>query len=144
MDLRRDDPCDNLSNVGLNFCVSLREEEGGGVHNLMPNGADCPVTSDNIFLYIQRYAELRMVKVHQEPLEVGVVTGGGEGGVIDDVCAILLQHMRQGLHDVLAESSLQNLTAEDMRLILCGCPQIDVDVLKKITLFNDESSEWLI
>ena len=49
--------------------------------------------------------------------------------------------MRQGFHDVLAESSLQNLTAEDLRLILCGCPQIDVDVLKKITLFNDESSE---
>lgn len=55
---------------------------------------------------------------------------------------LTIQHMRQGLHDVLAESSLQNLTAEDMRLTLCGCPQIDVEVLKKITLFNDESSEW--
>lgn len=113
----REEGAEHLTALGLNFSVSLREEEGGGIHNLIPNGADCPVTPDNMFLYIQKYAELRMIKVHQEPLE----------------------QMRQGLHDVLAESSLQNLTAEDMRLILCGCPQIDVEVLKKITVFNDES-----
>ena len=80
MDMKMGDTSEHLSNLGLNFSVSLREEEGGGIHNLIFNGVDCPVTADNIFLYIQKYAELRMIKVHQEPLEVSVacLVGGLE------------------------------------------------------------------
>ena len=49
--------------------------------------------------------------------------------------------MRDGLYDVLPESALVGLTAEDLRLLLCGCPQIDIDILRGITVFDDESSE---
>lgn len=47
--------------------------------------------------------------------------------------------MRSGLWDVLPSQILEGLTAEDLRLLLCGCQQVDLDILKKITTFSDES-----
>lgn len=47
--------------------------------------------------------------------------------------------MKSGLYDVLPANSLESLTAEDMRLLLCGCQQVELEVLKKITTFTDES-----
>ena len=49
--------------------------------------------------------------------------------------------MRKGLHEVLPGSCFSGLSAEDFRLLLCGCPHIDVDVIRGITLFHDESRE---
>ena len=49
--------------------------------------------------------------------------------------------MRGGVHDVLPKTVLASLTAEDLRLMLCGCPHIDVEVLRGITVFDDESRE---
>lgn len=43
------------------------------------------------------------------------------------------------MHEVLPKSILTSLTAEDLRLMLCGCPHIDVEVLRGITVFDDES-----
>ena len=40
---------------------------------------------------------------------------------------------------MIPESSLSQLSAEDLRLLLCGCPHIDVDVVRGITIFDDES-----
>lgn len=45
------------------------------------------------------------------------------------------------MHEVLPKSILASLTAEDLRLMLCGCPHIEVDVLRSITVFDDESRE---
>jgi len=49
--------------------------------------------------------------------------------------------MRQGLLDVLPRQSIQNLTAEDLRLLFNGCGQVDVHTLISYTLFNDESGK---
>ena len=49
--------------------------------------------------------------------------------------------MRKGLHEVLPGGSFSGLSAEDFRLLLCGCPHIDIDVIRGITLFHDESRE---
>ena len=49
--------------------------------------------------------------------------------------------MKSGLYDVLPSYVLESLSAEDMRLLLCGCQQVDIDTLKKITVFSDESSK---
>ena len=51
----------------------------------------------------------------------------------------LSQAMKSGLYDVLPVTVLEGLTAEDMRLLLCGCQQVELDILKKITTFTDES-----
>ena len=40
---------------------------------------------------------------------------------------------------MLPEIALSGLSAEDFRLILCGCAHIDIDVLRSITIFDDES-----
>ena len=52
--------------------------------------------------------------------------------------------MRRGVQEVLPRSALAALTAEDLRLMLCGCPHIDVEVLRAITVFDDESRKFLL
>ena len=44
---------------------------------------------------------------------------------------------------MLPESALSGMSAEDFRLILCGCAHIDIDVLRSITIFDDESREFV-
>lgn len=49
--------------------------------------------------------------------------------------------MRVGVLDVLPESALEGLTAEDLRLLLNGVGDINVAALVSYTSFNDESGE---
>lgn len=49
--------------------------------------------------------------------------------------------MRMGVLDVLPESALEGLTAEDLRLLLNGVGDINVAALVSYTSFNDESGE---
>ena len=51
----------HISDLHLTFQVQLREEEGGGVHDLCVNGGAKPVTVENVREYVHRYAHLRMV-----------------------------------------------------------------------------------
>uniref|UniRef100_A0A915NTF1 Uncharacterized protein n=2 Tax=Meloidogyne TaxID=189290 RepID=A0A915NTF1_9BILA len=48
--------------------------------------------------------------------------------------------MRRGVFDVLPADALINLTAEDMRLILCGSQDINLQIFQCFTKFFDESS----
>ena len=52
--------------------------------------------------------------------------------------------MRRGVYDVLPTYALDSLSPETMRLLLCGCQQVDLDMLKRITMFSDESSEFVV
>lgn len=49
--------------------------------------------------------------------------------------------MRDGLLDVLPQSSLAGLSAEDFRLLLNGCGRVNVHTLISYTSFNDESGK---
>lgn len=49
--------------------------------------------------------------------------------------------MRVGVLDVLPESAVEGLTAEDLRLLLNGVGDINVAALVSYTSFNDESGE---
>lgn len=49
--------------------------------------------------------------------------------------------MRLGLFDVIPASSLEGLTAEDLRLLLNGVGDINVQTLISYTSFNDESGK---
>lgn len=51
------------------------------------------------------------------------------------------QAIRVGVLDVLPESALEGLTAEDLRLLLNGVGDINVTALVSYTSFNDESGE---
>ena len=49
--------------------------------------------------------------------------------------------MKLGVFDVLPRGSLDGLTAEDLRLLLNGVGDINVQTLISYTSFNDESGE---
>ncbi len=52
-----------------------------------------------------------------------------------------LENMKLGLFDVLPAGSLDGLTSEDLRLLLNGVGDINVQTLISYTSFNDESGE---
>lgn len=52
---------------------------------------------------------------------------------------LILQNLRLGVFDVIPRGSLDGLTAEDLRLLLNGVGDINVQTLISYTSFNDES-----
>ncbi|XP_015109390.1 E3 ubiquitin-protein ligase UBR5 isoform X1 [Diachasma alloeum] len=108
-----------FSTLDLTFSIDLCPEEGGGSIELVPNGRDVEVTATNVYDYVRRYAEVRMIKAQEKALEA----------------------MREGVFDVLPEGALDGLTSEDFRLLLNGVGDINVSVLISYTSFNDESGE---
>ncbi|KAK6491509.1 E3 ubiquitin-protein ligase UBR5 isoform X6 [Huso huso] len=105
--------------MDLAFAIDLCKEEGGGQVELVSGGVNIPVTPLNVYEYVRKYAEHRMLVVAEQPLHA----------------------MRKGLLDVLPKNSLEDLTAEDFRLLVNGCGEVNVQMLISFTSFNDESGE---
>uniref|UniRef100_A0A6G1SD51 E3 ubiquitin-protein ligase UBR5 n=1 Tax=Aceria tosichella TaxID=561515 RepID=A0A6G1SD51_9ACAR len=106
-----------LHALDLRFCVDLSVEEGGTQQvELAPGGRDIEVTTSNIYEYVRRYALKRMLKSQEKAL----------------------QAMRQGVMDVLPPTALDNLTAEDFRLLLNGVGEINIQTLIGYTTFIDD------
>lgn len=105
-----------LQTLDLRFCVDLCPEEGGGQVELTPGGRNIEVIPSNVYEYVRRYALKRMLKSQEKAL----------------------QAIRQGVMDVLPSSALDNLTAEDFRLLLNGVGEIDVQTLISYTTFIDD------
>nr|XP_031849236.1 E3 ubiquitin-protein ligase UBR5 [Nomia melanderi] len=108
-----------FSALDLTFSIDLCPEEGGGSIELIPNGRDIEVTASNVYDYVRKYAEVRMIKVQEKALHA----------------------MKEGVFDVLPEGAFDGLTSEDLRLLLNGVGDINVSVLISYTSFNDESGE---
>lgn len=49
------------------------KEEGGGSVELISGGRDIQVTAQNLFDYIRRYTEYRLIKAQEKALEVDVL-----------------------------------------------------------------------
>ncbi|CAL1532111.1 unnamed protein product [Lymnaea stagnalis] len=105
--------------LDLNFCVELSAEEGGEQVELLPDGAEVEVSAQNVHNYVRKYAEHRMVVVAEKAL----------------------RNLRLGVFDVIPSNSLDGLTAEDLRLLLNGVGDINVQTLISYTSFNDDSRE---
>ncbi|XP_055611780.1 E3 ubiquitin-protein ligase hyd-like isoform X2 [Uranotaenia lowii] len=108
-----------LQSMELNFVIDLIPEEGSGTVELVSGGRDIQVNETNVFDYVRKYAEYRMVKTQEKALDA----------------------MRSGVFDVLPDTALDQLTAEDLRLLLNGVGDIHVGTLISYTSFNDESNE---
>lgn len=50
--------------------IDLCPEEGGGTVELVPGGRDIQVTESNVYDYVRKYAEHRMIKTQEKALEV--------------------------------------------------------------------------
>lgn len=109
----------DVSSLDLTFTIDLSPEEGSGTQELIPGGKDIEVTSSNIYSYVRRYAQFRMVKTQSKAIEA----------------------IKQGIFDVLPHNALEGLTSEDLRLLLNGTGEIRVQTLISYTTFNDESGE---
>ncbi|KAB5532947.1 hypothetical protein PHYPO_G00125920 [Pangasianodon hypophthalmus] len=105
--------------MDLAFAIDLCKEEGSGQVELLAGGSSMPVTPQNVYEYVRKYAEHRMLVVAEQPLHA----------------------MRKGLLDVLPKNALEDLTAEDFRLLVNGCGEVNVQMLISFTSFNDESGE---
>ncbi|XP_057195197.1 E3 ubiquitin-protein ligase UBR5-like isoform X3 [Triplophysa rosa] len=105
--------------MDLAFAIDLCKEEGSGQVELLTGGVNMPVTPLNVYEYVRRYAEHRMLVVAEQPLHA----------------------MRKGLLDVLPKNALEDLTAEDFRLLVNGCGEVNVQMLISFTSFNDESEK---
>jgi E3 ubiquitin-protein ligase EDD1 len=109
----------DLSGLDLTFSIDLSPDEGSGFLELIPGGKDIEVTSQNIYSYVRRYAQYRMVRTQSKAME----------------------SIRLGIFDVLPQNTLEGLTSEDLRLLLNGTGEIRVQTLISYTSFNDESGE---
>lgn len=54
----------------LYFSIDLSVEEGGGTMELVSGGRDMEVTAQNVYDYVRKYAEYRMIKTQEKALEV--------------------------------------------------------------------------
>ena len=59
-----------FSELDLRLCVDLCAEEGGGNIELIPNGRNIEVNSQNVYEYVRRYALYRMIKSQERALQV--------------------------------------------------------------------------
>lgn len=110
------DSASALQSLDLRFCVDLSPDEGGGQVELTPGGRNIEVTISNVYEYVRRYALKRMLKSQEKALHA----------------------IRQGVMDVLPSCALDNLTAEDFRLLLNGVGEINVQTLISYTSFIDD------
>ena len=59
-----------LLKIVFNFSIDLSVEEGGGAMELTSGGRDMEVTAQNVYDYVRKYAEYRMIKAQEKALEV--------------------------------------------------------------------------
>lgn len=52
--------------------IDLSAEEGGGTVDLVSGGRDLQVTVYNVYDYVRKYAEYRMIKAQEKALEVRI------------------------------------------------------------------------
>ncbi|XP_037950085.1 E3 ubiquitin-protein ligase hyd isoform X2 [Teleopsis dalmanni] len=108
-----------INRMEIFFVIDLMKEEGGESIELVAGGREIQVTSNNIFDYVRRYTEYRLIKSQEKALEA----------------------LKEGVYDVLPDNCMGSLTSEDFRLLLNGVGDINVSTLISYTTFNDESSQ---
>ena len=103
--------------LDLTFSVDRSAEEGGGRVELVSGGTEMQVTPHNVKEYVRCYAENLLCRSVKKSLNA----------------------MHNGILDVIPARSLDGLTAEDLRLLLNGIGEINVQQLISYTSFNDET-----
>ncbi|EGD79041.1 ubiquitin protein ligase E3 component n-recognin 5 [Salpingoeca rosetta] len=86
---------------------------------LKPGGADIDVTAENVLEYVELYARFVLVGCVEKEL----------------------QAMRSGLLSVIPPGVLDQMSAEDAVLLLNGCSEVDISLLKTRTKFRNETGD---
>jgi E3 ubiquitin-protein ligase EDD1 len=110
---------ETVEEMDLTFEIDDSTAEGATqLRELVPGGSNMKVTRHNIYNYVRRYANYKMVTKLQPAVK----------------------ELRKGVYDVISEQSLNGLTPEDWWLLVNGVGTVDVSKLSAITTFNDESN----
>uniref|UniRef100_A0AC34RRG3 E3 ubiquitin-protein ligase UBR5 n=1 Tax=Panagrolaimus sp. JU765 TaxID=591449 RepID=A0AC34RRG3_9BILA len=104
--------------LAMNFTLTFSEKEGGKTVELIPGGENIFLNRDNILEFFYWFVEKRLL-----------------GPVIP-----VLEAIKKGVFDVIPSDCLSHLSPEDLRLILCGSSEINMNILESYTKFLDESS----
>ncbi|KAL1434216.1 hypothetical protein MTO96_011858 [Rhipicephalus appendiculatus] len=107
----------------MNFQVSVEEFGEVKTHTLKYGGEDIPVTSENRKEYVDLYVDLVLNKAIAQPFKAFYL----------------------GFHSVCASNALIMLRPEEVEMLVCGCPKLDLDELRKVTVYDSfEEDEPLI
>ncbi|KAH6947763.1 hypothetical protein HPB50_021139 [Hyalomma asiaticum] len=102
----------------MNFQVSVEEFGEVKTHTLKYGGEDIPVTK-----YVDLYVDLVLNKAIAQPFKAFYL----------------------GFHSVCASNALIMLRPEEVEMLVCGCPKLDLDELRKVTVYDSfEEDEPLI
>lgn len=114
----KEDP-ESVADYELTFAVDDEDCDGKvSSVELIPDGAGVGVTHHNVYAYVRKYAQYKMVTKWEKAVK----------------------QLRKGVFDVVSEQSLNGLTPEDWWLLVNGVGTVDVAKLTQITTFNDESN----
>ncbi|KAA8915591.1 hypothetical protein TRICI_002236 [Trichomonascus ciferrii] len=102
---------------GLNFCVSIKDQQGNVIEeSLIVNGEDTPVTKANRQDYIRR-----------------VMTY-----FLDTSVRRQFEPFKQGFYNVVGGNALTLFRPEEIELLLRGSPEpVDVDALQSVTKYQN-------
>jgi hypothetical protein len=85
----------------------------GQTYELIPNGMDIPITADNFKQYCISYRQYRLNEFHRQ-----------------------IEFLRQGLFSIIPCYYLNLFTANELEEAVCGKGQIDVELLKRNTIYG--------
>nr|XP_027205852.1 E3 ubiquitin-protein ligase UBR5-like isoform X2 [Dermatophagoides pteronyssinus] len=119
LDAQSNDKDEILADCDFRFAIDLPPEEGGHSVELIPNGRNIRVTPQNVYDYVRRYAQYKMVESQEKAIKA----------------------IRAGIYDVIPRISFDGLTPEDFRLLLNGVNEINVQQLQTYVTFYDESGD---
>ena len=104
-------------NFEYTYCLTYdclgTDEDSNNVHELVPGGKDISVTWDNRLEYIQLLQDFRL---HEFDRQASAI--------------------RQGLATVIPLSFIITVSSTDLEMMVCGTPEIDVDLLKEMTEYE--------
>lgn len=103
-----------LRDIGLDFTVVEDALGERRVVELRPGGGGIDVTRDNLLEFLEMTMEYRLVKRVEEPL----------------------RELLLGFHDVVPESLLAVFDFQELELMLCGLPNIDVGDWRENTEYS--------
>jgi len=96
----------------LCLCFTAKSDELQGTIDLIPNGANIPLTKQNLTQYIQLYTSWRMV----------------------DSVERQLMNLLEGFFDIIPVQFLSIFNESELELLLCGVPEINVQEWQAKTL----------
>lgn len=117
----------NYESLDLEDTFSYREDMFGKneIIELIPNGANIPVTEQNKLEYVQKYCYFKMAEAIKPQIE----------------------SFLEGFHQLIPQHLISIFDSKELELMISGLPDVDVNDLKQNTEYhnytvNDQQIKW--